>query len=137
MQSFNFTGSLPTFSSIFSFLPLTSRYLFQNISLFKISGKTNLNLKTNLEDHGGLKIRLQNRYMSTQILNGFNFIFTQTSGNHCPPKQAKCPLLVVLVLSENPTCKTTSKKITTAKKLALRVCPNQEKFSFPSDCFVY
>ena len=53
------------------------------------------------------------------------------------PKQAKCPLLVVLVLSENPTCKMTSKKITTAKKLALRVCPNQEKFSFPSDCFVY
>ena len=53
---------------------------------------------------GGLKIRLQNRYLSTQILNGFNFIFTQTSGNHCPPKQAKCPLLVVLVLSENPTC---------------------------------
>ena len=53
MQSFNFTGSLPTFSSIFSSLPLTFLNTFSRIS--RISGKTNLNLKTNLEDQGGVE----------------------------------------------------------------------------------
>ena len=82
MQSFNFTGSLPTFSSIFSFLPRTFQNTFSRIS--RISGKT----KREFENKPGGPRGGWKSVSRTDICHPefwiWNFIFLQPSGTYCP-----------------------------------------------------